>query len=135
MQLVESKCLMKLTFPTENIVTIENAFSIEFDIANYFDELLITPPEDGRNLLRDIKPLQFQVDVADRIAVGKMATITAAVTLLYETSGTAEPLEMAAILTESLGLMSAVAMRNFTDRKSTRLNSSHRNTSRMPSSA
>lgn len=93
---------MKLTFSTDKAVTIENAFSIESETANYFDALLISNNGTEQLLLSDITPIGIHVDVADSIVIGTTATVTAAVTLLYESPESAGPLEMAAILLQAL---------------------------------
>jgi hypothetical protein len=110
---MEAKCLMKLTFPTNNDVTIESAVAIETSTANYFSNLFLhnnnsqedDPTTKDELLPTSVYPLRFNVDVADSIQIGKTATVTGTVTLLYETNhhqrSDNEPLELASILSKA----------------------------------
>lgn len=105
---------MKLTFPTNKEVTLETAFSIETATADYLEALLITTTDTQELLLlSDVYPIKFYIDVADRIVIGSMATVTAAVTLLYESSESVEPLEMATVLSTALKQSNDASTRSF----------------------
>lgn len=99
LQIMESSCLMRLNFPTDQPVTLETAYQTETITENYLKILLIT---NKNQQVAGFKPLALHVDVADNVAIGLTTTITAMVTLLYEYDNTLKPLELDFALTQAL---------------------------------
>lgn len=102
-QLLESSCFLKLTFPSDAAITLEKAVIIETSTAHYLSELLQTS-HDVPGIPPRFDPLLLRVEVADSIWVSTTATVTATVRLLYHTTSkkAATPLELASVLSQAV---------------------------------
>jgi hypothetical protein len=119
-QLKESSCMATLMFPVEQqLLTVDDAFQIEANLAEYFDNVVIwtfenhTESQPMRVLLSVNEPIKLYVDASDAMVIDGQATVTAAVTLLYEAPEMAIPIDMATLMTRALENGSATIARNF----------------------
>jgi len=103
-QLYESSCLMRLSSDTNLDMSLEKAYLIETETADYFETLLLADDHEVGELLTGIDPLTVHVAVADRITTASTTTVTAAVSLLYYESNSKTPLQLETVLTEALQL-------------------------------
>lgn len=94
---------MRLSYGVTQDVSLEMAYQMESQTAEYFESLLIVDKQPGLLLPADVDPLSVHVAVADRIATASQTTVTAAVSLLYyESDGKIPSVALESILTAAV---------------------------------
>jgi len=90
---------LRLSYGVKQDVSLEKAYQMESQTAVYFESLLIVDKQPG--LLPEVDALSVRVSIADRITTASKTTVTAAVSLLYE-SNEKIPINLDSVLTEAL---------------------------------
>ena len=88
---------MRLSYGVQQDISLENAYEMESQTAEYFESLLIV----DKMAEATVVPLSVRVAVVDRLNSGSQTTVNAAVSLLYKSDGKS-PLHLDTVLTKTL---------------------------------
>ena len=98
-KLYEATCLMRLSYGVEQDISLENAYELESQTAEYFESLIVV----DKMTEIDVVPISVRVAVADRLKSGSKTTVNAAVSLLYKSDGKI-PLHLETVLSKAMQL-------------------------------